>query len=786
MEKPLKAPWLGEDLLPLIAVVLPALLLLIIPSLFWGGSITGNPTNVGGDVPTTLFMDPGSFLTHLMSQKIGIGLTGTDTFLPYFSLAAIALFLNSVGLDSQLVVAGLVLALTYLGVYFLMTSILPRRALWLSRVSAAVGGSVAVLAPLTQTSFSDWEPRLYLYPLVPWLLYAMTNFVRTGRKRYLWAGVAMTIAGSAGITDIPGSLPAFVLIALLLVAFAPYYFTKQWISARRLLSFVAVIVASNAYWLLPFSIGLVAGQGQATFAASGSGKQAALSLVAALIPYQQLSNVLELRTSELLMKSFYWTALSFSSWYQRLAFIGYLPFTVVFTGFFATLFSRDSQKFRRVPILGLLIVSIVMLGFLSLTFPPGARQLFDFLTVHLPGWVAVKNFYGTLVIPYVLAVALATAAGFYVLASFVRRSVAISAALVLVVLLSIYGAPLFPGDSYNVAYYDDSSANRVVSALPVGYTALMSRIESSGGAPTLSLPLLEPGWTYLVGQESGGTSETYIGIPPLYFLDAVSNYTGVSSFGSSTSLDLQTNLQNSVLTGNAKAFARVTEMLGVRWVLSDLSVVHQADFHLVNAEPSAASALSFSYSVESALHAVVVTKVGIYSLLRVRSSDTSSVISIDENDNFSRSSDGIGRVASGKYRGPLRRNCPSLIGGASNHDKSEVTASITSHIAAGDCFVALRVPYSSQWSADLIENGRTISLQHRIEYGFANGFVLPALRRGSIRIVFSNSHTGIDDFSVVISIAVLVILAAGTFVDRACRRKRKEHELSDFPQGDES
>jgi len=786
LEKPLKAPWLREDSFPLFTALIPAMLLLILPPLLWASSIPGNPANVGGDIPNTLFLDPGSFLTHLMSQKIGIGLTGTDTFLPYFSLAVVAFMLNSVGLDSQLVVAGLVLALTYLGVYFLIMSILPRRALWTSRVSAAVGGSVAVLAPLTQSDFGDWEARLYLFPLVPWLLYVIIQFVRTGRRKYLWAGAVMTIAASAGIADIPGSLPAFVLIVLLLIVLVPHYFTEKWISARRLLSFLAVVVASNAYWILPFAVGLVAGQSQAAYATSGTGQQATLALVAALVPYQQLSNVLQLRISELMMKTFYWTSLSFSSWYQRLSLIGYLPFTITFSGLFVTLFSRDSQKFRRVPILGLFLVSMLMLGFISLTFPPGARELFDFLTYHLPGWVAVKNFYGTFIIPYVLVVALATATGFYILASLVRRSIAISAGLVLIVLLSIYGAPLFLGDSYRSAYFYASPANRVVSALPAGYTAMVSRIESSGGAPTLSLPLLQPGWTYLIGQESNGALETYIGIPPLYFLDAVSNYTGVSSFGSSTSPNLQTNVQDSVTSGKAKAFGRVAEMLGVRWILSDLSVVHQVDFQSVDAEPSAAAALSFSYLVERDLNAVDVAKVGRYRLLRLNGGDTTSVISIDRESSFSSSSDGISRVASGEYLGPLQMNCPRVVGGSSVHATPEVSASVTGHIVAGTCFVALRVPYSSQWSAELIEDGRTIPLQHRMEYGFANGFVLPSLNRGSVTILFANSYSGLDDFGLVISVSAFDILVVGFIVEKWRRRIRKELEASDLSRGEES
>jgi hypothetical protein len=400
--------------------------------------------------------------------------------------------------------------------------------------------------------------------------------------------------------------------------------------------------------------------------------------------------------------------------------------------------------------------------------------------------VAEKNFYGTFIIPYVVVVALASAAGFYVLASFVRRSIAISAGLVLILLLSIYGAPLFVGDSYRSPYNIASPVNRVISALPSGYTTMVSRIERSGGAPTLSLPLLQTSWTYLVGQEENGKIDTYIGIPPLYFLNAVEDYTGTSSFGTPSLASFQINVQKSVVSRNAQAFARVTEMLGIRWVLVDLSVVHQADFQSLDAEPSVTAALSFSHSVEGDLRAVVVAKDGRYSLLAVRAIDTSSVISIDENDRFSRSRDGISRVASGKYRGPLQRSCPNVSGGSSIAIASEVSASINGKVAAGECFVALRVPHSNQWSAELIENGRTIPLSNQMRYGFANGFVLPAMSPGSIKIVFTNSYSRIDDFGIVISISAFAALLLVSTVEIVRRRRIQDRKGSTLVEEDKS
>jgi hypothetical protein len=768
-------PWTFDEVLPVLIVVLPALLLLVIPSLTWGGSAGSSTASVGGDVPNTLFLDPGSFLSHMIGQHTGNGLAGGDTFVPYLSLAVIALVIKTIGLAPQLIISGLVLAFTYLGVYVLIVSVLPRRERWMSQVSAAVGASAAALAPLVaQTLWTNFEPRLYLMPLVPWMIYALVQFMRTGLARYLLAGAVMTVMCSAGIADIPGSLSAFLLIVIVVALLTLYERLISWEHAWRFVIFAAVLALVNAFWILPFASGLLTGQSQALYSTSASGQQAAVALVASLVPYQQLSDVLGLRVSVRMMESFTWPQLTFASWYQRWWLVGYFPFAFSIAGSSAHLLRPDRRREDRNPVVGLLVILLLMLGFISLTFPPGAHEVFNFLTVHLPGWVSEKNFYETFAVPYVVAVALAGGAGFYALVRFVPRTVFIATGLVVIILLGIFGAPLLAGEPYRNAYYSASPANRVLSSLPSGYISMVSRISKFGAAPVLSLPLLAPAWTYLVGKESDGRTGTYIGIPPLYYLYGVPDFVGVSSFASTTDPDFSTNLDTSIANGRADVVARVIRMLGIRWVLSDVSVVHQVDFDTVNSETTAAATLAFSRELERDLDVITVAKDGRYSLLKVPRHLSSPAISIDQTTRFSMSSNAISRVAAGFYQGPMRSACPDVTGASNSDAAQQLAVHVTGKVEARSCFVALRVPYSTLWSASIIENGRSIPLNHREVYGFGNGFMLPTLSRGNITIELSNGSSFIADSGVIASIAASVALLIGFPVFLARRRRRDE------------
>jgi hypothetical protein len=74
----------------------------------------------------------------------------------------------------------------------------------------------------------------------------------------------------------------------------------------------------------------------------------------------------------------------------------------------------------------------------------------------------------------------------------------------------------------------------------------------------------------------------------------------------------------------------------------------------------------------------------------------------------------------------------------------------------------------------MIENGHTISLKHREVYGFANGFMLPALRPGEVTITLSNGSSLSDGLGVVVSVATTFVLVLWIVVNTLRRRKDED------------
>jgi|GEM_PF-6855721 len=162
---------------------------------------------------------------------------------------------------------------------------------------------------------------------------------------------------------------------------------------------------------------------------------------------------------------------------------------------------------------------------------------------------------------------------------------------------------------------------------------------------------------------------------------------------------------------------------------------------------------------------------------------TSSVISIDRGTTFSLPSYGISRVATGFSLGPLRSARPNITGGSGASATPAVSALIIRYVAAGGCFVALRVPLTSFWSATLVETGRSISLQHHEMFGFANGFIPPALKHGHVTITFPNESSSFDFSPTAISLLVCIGLFNGLFVCELLQRRDNEHGTLDQRKG---
>jgi hypothetical protein len=451
--------------------------------------------------------------------------------------------------------------------------------------------------------------------------------------------------------------------------------------------------------------------------------------------------------------------------------IGLLPLVFVVSAFLVRLVKTRSDREGQAPFVSLVLISIVFLGLISLSFPPGAGSIFNFLMVHVPGFVAEENFYETFAVPFVISMALASSVGLYVLLSVVPVKIGILAGVVSIVSFALYGAPLLAGAPFRNPYYSISTANRVISRLPVGYTELATDIADSALGPVLSLPLLQPDWTYLVATSHSSRS-TYIGISPLFYLYGVRNFDGLGSFVDPASPSLGENLQNSVSLGRARQFSTVIEMLGVRTILYEPSAIEQLDFQALDPLASRAAARTFSISVLRDLHAVrLVTDRG-FSLYRIPNRHSDPLISIDQTTEFTKTRYALAKVAAGMHIARSRYACPNLIGGSRRDYERRLNFAVVHPLKRDECFAVLRTSYSRTWAATLVQNGVRTPLTPVEMYGFANGFMLPHLERGRATIVFTDHAGEIVTFGRIVSIVSALCLLLLAAVGRRSEKRR--------------
>lgn len=724
---------------PLFATLLvPVLALGLGPPLAWVGAY-GPRASVGGDVPNLLYLYPHAFLQHFFPLAGSSGLAESGSLASYWSLALLSQGLDALRLVPQPVVAGAVLASTYAGVYTLTLYLLPRPHSWHARVCAALSGTVAVTAPLiAQTFWVNFLPRLYLLPLAPWLLYAVARFVETGKPRFLLLGSTAIVLGSAGVADIPGSLPVALLLLFLLPTI-PAIRVSWRRSIQRVLLFALGCTAASAYWVVPFTVTLLAGGPQVSTATSLAGKVAAIKLATALAPLQSVADLLALRASSPLMHAFSWPQLRFSSWYSTTSPLGYIPLATCALGL-AIGAARDHNRGNLRTGLYVALLALGTLGFVSLRFPPGSLEAFAFLTLHMPAWVAVRNFYETFAIPYVLTASILVALAYWEFkrVAWFRHTVPLAALLILAMLA--YDAPLFLGSAFATPYYAASGANRLVPSLPSGYRRIAARILRSGSSPVLSLPLLTPAWTYLYARARSGRPVTYIGIAPLYYVYGVEDFVGVASFATPAAPSLPVFLSAAAATGNVAPLATMVHALGVRWVVTDLGAARQPDFAQLIPQSSAAAALTYSRAVLRTLRAVKVASDPPFALYQVPLSGSSFPVSLVRQQAALSPTENLTRAVAGVRPPQMHAACTGVVG-RPMRSRAPTGALTMRHVSGGaGCLVVLRTPYSNELGATLTYDGHVVSLRHVVAFGFANAFVLPPNVRGDATLRFSNAQ----------------------------------------------
>ena len=540
--------------LNLILYAVPALLLLLLPSLIWGGRYGHNALNIGGDYPGLLFLDPISFLKQSVQISIH-ALNSEYVYSQYWSLGLVSALIKFFGLGPQLFIDGLVLSLTYLGVSTLIRLTVRTDRTFHIQLASCIGGVVSVFSPLIeQNLFSYFQPGTLLLAFTPWICVNLIKYTESGKTKYVIYGSISMFFASPGIADIPYSFPCLLLFILLI----PMFIWVRKVSLQSFFSRFAMFsilnIALNALWIVPWLI-FMGPSNVLKAQSSGVGH-----FVDSLVPYGNLIDSLTLRNSEVLSGAFNWSSHLFSGWYSNLTILGLLPIFVVVTGYAIEAFSKEHEQ--RSPLTCTILGSVIFFGFLTLKFPPYSLTIYHFFLNHLAIFISTRNYYVTFLIPFVLIASMATGHGFYYLTSKFSFKYAAIFMILFTSLFSFYGSPLIKGRSFQ-----GDPPGKLITHLPSGYVQAVKIVQSSKNRTVLSLPFTNTGsdWTIISDGTQGGAS--YMGISPMSFNDGIENFVSMLSFNGDKRGRSLLNLVKNNYPNNVSEVAQIVRGLNIQWVL---------------------------------------------------------------------------------------------------------------------------------------------------------------------------------------------------------------------------
>lgn len=515
--------------------------------------------SLGGDASLLFFADPWSWLSHSSVTTLATGITGYNAQTQFIPFCLFLRLFEILGLNTQGVTFGVVLAMGYLGTRATCLELVRSRCSG-AYLGSTLAGVICVSTPLVaQSQWSALLPRFLWLGLLPVLTCLLLQHQRAGGAWRIALAAALTAIFAPAFLDVPGALPAFAAgAAVVTVAWSARIVRVR---VSRLLASATAIAVVNAFWLIPNILAVPLNGLQVASATSSGGKQAAVDVATALAPFQRAQDTLGLRQSTTFLRAFDSVQLQADRWPESFAPLGYVPVILIVL---ALVLGR-TQRRLLVPLCAL---TGLFLYFQTLNVLPGGADAYVFLIRHVPGWTAVRNFYATWPLAFVFSLALTTGVAWAALSAGPLRaarvrfssSVGIAACIVLIA----FGVPFFDGQVFALDYSTTIKYSRAIDGLPRDFAKVIEFLKTAPAGNVLSLPLLQPSWT--PATDAPG-SDLYLGISPIAYLTGRSDYNGLDSFVSAVVPGLDPAVRKAVNASDTRSLAALAGTLGVRYVV---------------------------------------------------------------------------------------------------------------------------------------------------------------------------------------------------------------------------
>lgn len=571
------ARWTRDLGTPRVLSAAPAAALFLVPLVMWTG-FTGRRMSLGGDAGLLFFYDPWAWLTHSSTTAVSTGLSGYNAQSQFVPFCLVLRLFQTTGLNVQGVAFGSLLAMAYLGTRATCLELMTDRSMN-SYCAAAAAGAVCVSAPLVaEAQLSAVLPRVLWLGLLPVLAALVLQHQRAGGPGRAVAAAVLIAVLAPAVTDVPGTIPA--LLTLTALVLAAWLTRTAHFHMGRVLAMGGAAVVVNVFWLVPQLLTLSQGGDQVSSATSAGGIKDAVTIVRSVAPPQSALDVAGLRQGAEFLRAFGSIDQRTEQWPRSLFPLGYLPVALVIA---ALVLARTQRR-----LLGCLaILTFTLLYLETLRVLPGGVALYVFLTQHVPGWTAVRNFYGVWPLAFVFSLSTATGLALRALSGSLligRLSAKLTAfaAVVLAIVLVVFDLPFYRGQVLALPYSSSIAPSRVVGALPPQFQHVLDYLAAAPPGNVLSLPLLSPAWTAVT--DSPG-SDLYLGISPVSYLTGRSDYDGIDSFGSALDPALKDAIRSDVASSHLRGLATVLGTVGVRYVVVNTSLTAASGYFGLQAAP---------------------------------------------------------------------------------------------------------------------------------------------------------------------------------------------------------
>jgi hypothetical protein len=499
--------------------------LFILP-FFWAGQ---NVYKIGGDDTRLYLFAPWQWLENVAKYTWFTEMYNFGNYYPHFYNIPFNIIVGVIKdvfffLNHERIVYGLISAITFSGMYLLITELIEEKKNKYCFYAGIIGGLLYVFLPALYTNF--WpNPVSYFYDIaaLPLLLYLFFKALNIKKIYPLILGAFVAVIFSISIFHPPLIFTFVICSSIFFGLYLLVIEEDKWRFIKYLLFYLFLILVLSSFYLIPYIHSMFFGNVMSELASnlsSSSGLKTVISILAG--QESLLTNMSSISHDIFINLGNSQTA----GWYDFIFYKSH--FTLFLFVFIASVlfFTKKTltKEYRALVVIAPVILFSLFL--LTVNIDDWGTRLMIWLMTNIPGFTLIRNFYYKAILVYAIYFSLGFGLAFYLfLNNFKNRFLKIIVILSIIFVIGGFAAPFVLGRHYNLPINSRSGLAAYNVQLPPAYLEMLNYLKGlNQDNKVLSFPLIFGSWSMVPSADEKGV---YIGGP---IMPALAGKTEFSSF----------------------------------------------------------------------------------------------------------------------------------------------------------------------------------------------------------------------------------------------------------------